>query len=397
MVAGFDKYFQIARCLRDEDLRSDRQPEHTQIDMEMSFVTPEDVFAVAEGMVQHVFKTVLDVDVKTPFPRHTFDQVISRWGTDKPDLRFGMELVDLSEIVSDCGFRVFAENVKSGGVVKGIVLSGGGGLSRKNLDEVTELAKEFGAGGLAYVLRSETGDKSPILKFLGETVKDRLCERAAAKTGDAIFIVSDRPFKTEQILGQLRLHLGRQRKLADDRVYRFLWVTDFPLFEFNEESGRFDAMHNIVSHPAEADLSLIDEGFLTELPGSDPDHPWRRAKAMQYDLVVNGMEIASGGQRINRRDLQEKILEILGIDRQRADQMFGFLLRAFEYGAPPHAGLAPGLDRLVALMVGTESIRDVIAFPKTTNALSLMDGAPAPIDSRQLEELGLCLRQEEDT
>jgi aspartyl-tRNA synthetase len=393
MISGFDKYFQIARCLRDEDLRSDRQPEHTQIDIEMSYVDQDDVFAVTEGMMQHTFREVLGVEVATPFPRYTFQDVMNRWGTDKPDLRFDMELVDLTDLVTDCGFGVFADNVRTGGVVKGLVLAGGGSYSRKMVDEVTAVAREHGAGGLAYILRTGEGDRSPIIKFVGEELKDRLCERAACGEGDALFIVSEQPLKAETILGQVRLFLGAKHDLAKSDQFRFCWVTDFPLFEYDDEAGRFAAMHNIVSHPAEEDLPLIDEGFSCDLPGSDLTHPWRRAKAVQYDLVVNGWEIASGGQRINRRDLQEKILAILGIDEKRAERMFGFLLRALEYGAPPHAGIAPGLDRLVSLMVGSTSIRDVIAFPKSTNAMSLMDGAPTEIEPEQLEELGLRLKE----
>jgi len=394
MIAGFDKYFQIARCLRDEDLRSDRQPEHTQIDLEMSFVTPDDVFAVSEGMMADLFKGLLDVELMTPFPHFTYEEVMNRWGIDKPDLRFDMELVDLTQEVKDCGFKVFVDNVASGGVVKGIVLKGGGTYSRKQIDDITAVAKEHGAGGLAYILRAEAGDKSPILKFIGNEVKDRLCRKAEAAIGDAVFIVSDKRLKTEEILGQLRLHLARQHNLIRRDEWKFLWVTHFPLFEYDEESGRFQAMHNIVSHPMEEDLPLIDEGFSANLPGSDLNHPWRKARALQYDLVVNGCEIASGGQRINRRELQEKILKILGIDSERAERMFGFLLRAFEYGAPPHAGIAAGLDRIVSIMTGTDSIRDVIAFPKTTNALSLMDGSPSTIDPEQLEELGLIIKED---
>ncbi|MDD3732585.1 MAG: aspartate--tRNA ligase [candidate division Zixibacteria bacterium] len=394
MVAGFDRYFQLARCLRDEDLRSDRQPEHTQINMEMSYVTPEDVFEVAEGMMADLFKRVLEIEISTPFPRFTFAEVMSRWGIDKPDLRFGMEITDLSDIVKNCDFKVFADNIRSGGVVKGIVLKGGGGYSRRQVDNLTELARSHGAGGLAYVLRSETGDKSPLLKCIGESVMNELCRKAGVEPGDALFIVSDKKLKTEAILGQLRLYLGREHGLMKKGEYRFLWVMDFPLFEYNDEMKRFEAMHNIVSHPHEEDLPLIEAGFSCELPGTDLNHPWRCARAMQYDLVVNGWEIASGGQRINRRDLQEKILSILGIDRERAERMFGFLLRALEYGAPPHAGIAPGLDRIVSLMVGSESIRDVIAFPKTTNAVSLMDGSPTAIEPAQLEELGLIIKGE---
>jgi aspartyl-tRNA synthetase len=394
MVAGFDKYFQIARCLRDEDLRADRQPEHTQIDLEMSFVTPDDVFTVIEDLMQHVFKKILGVNITAPFPRFTYDEVISRWGIDKPDLRFGMEIVDLTDEVRDCGFKVFVENIGSGGVVKGIVLKGGGELSRKHVDELTEKAKTLGAGGLAYVLRAAAGDKSPLLKFIGEEVKNRLCDKACAGAGDALFIVSEEKFKTEMILGQLRLALGREHHLVNDKEWRLLWVTDFPLFEYDEEARSFQAMHNIVSHPHEEDLPLIEAGFSTTLAPTDVDHPWRRARALQYDLVINGWEIGSGGQRINRPDLQKKILEILGIDEARAERMFGFLLRAFEYGAPPHAGVALGLDRLVALLTATDSIRDVIAFPKTANAVSLMDGSPTPLDPEQLDELGLTIKEE---
>jgi aspartyl-tRNA synthetase len=395
MVAGFDRYFQLARCLRDEDLRSDRQPEHTQVDMEMSFVTPDDVFAVAEGMMAYLWKEVLGIDIETPFPRYTFEEVMNRWGIDKPDLRFGMEIVDLSDTVAGSDFKVFADNVASGGVVKAVVLAGGAEYSRKQIDALTEKAKEFGAGGLAYILRKPDGDKSPILKFIGEEIKDRICEKAGAKEGDAVFIISDKRMKTEEILGQIRLHLGHEHNLADASQWKFLWVTEFPLFEYDADSDSIQAMHNIVSQPLEEDLALIDEGHKVDTPISDPSHPWRRARAAQYDLVLNGVEIASGGQRINRRELQEKVLEILGIDSERADRMFGFLLRALEYGAPPHAGLAPGLDRIVALMSGTNSIRDVIAFPKTTAAMSLMDSAPSEVDPAQLAELGLEIVRED--
>ena len=393
MISGFDKYFQIARCLRDEDLRSDRQPEHTQIDMEMSFATPDDVFGVFEGLFPYVLKEILGVEVTAPFPRYTFEECMNRWGIDKPDLRFGMEIVDLSDIVKECEFKVFADNVKSGGVVKGIVLKEGGSYSRKQIDALTEFAKEHGAGGLAYILRTADGDKSPIIKFIGDSVKENLIEKAGLAVGDALFIISDKKLKTEEILGQLRLHLGRKHNLIDKSQWKLLWVTEFPLFDYSEESNQFMAMHNIVSHPFEEDTHLIDEGFNSPLSGSDLNHPWRKARAMQYDLVINGWEIASGGQRINRKQLQQKVLNILGIDNERAERMFGFLLNALEYGAPPHAGIAAGLDRFVALMTNSESIRDVIAFPKTANAVSLMDGAPSEIDSDQLDELSLIIKE----
>jgi aspartyl-tRNA synthetase len=297
-------------------------------------------------------------------------------------------------VVADSDFKVFAENVSSGGVVKAICLKGGANYSRKQIDDLTDIAKDLGAGGLAYVLRTSEGFKSPILKFIGESVSGKICEKVQAAEGDAVFIVSDRPLKTESILGQLRVYLAKQHNLISKGEWRFLWVTEFPLFEYNEEHDRFDAMHNIVSHPMESDLPLIDAGFKSNLSGADLSHPWRQARAAQYDLVLNGWEMASGGQRINRRDLQEKILQILGIDAARADRMFGFLLRALEYGAPPHAGIAAGLDRVIAMMTGTESIRDVIAFPKTTTAVSLMDGSPTEIETVQLEELGLMLRED---
>jgi len=395
MVSGFDKYFQVARCLRDEDLRADRQPEHTQIDLEMSFATPDDVFTVIEGLMKHVYKEILDFEVEIPFPRYTYEEVMNRWGIDKPDLRFGMELVDLSDAVAKCDFKVFADNIARGGVVKGIVLKGGGSYSRKQVDNLTELAKKNGAGGLAYILRAEGGDKSPILKFIGDEKKDELCKIAGAEVGDALFIISDAKLKTESILGQLRLHLGKEHDLIDKNQWRFLWVKDFPLFDYDADSKQFQAMHNIVSHPREADLPLIEAGFNSDADPATVEHPWRQARAMQYDIVINGWEIGSGGQRINRPELQKKVLEILGIDNERAERMFGFLLKALTYGAPPHAGVALGLDRLITLLVGSDSIRDVIAFPKTANAVSLMDGSPTPIEENQLEELHLSIRKSE--
>ena len=394
MISGYDKYFQLARCLRDEDLRADRQPEHTQIDMEMSFVTPDDIFAVAEGMMAHLWQKVLGIKIPTPFPRYTYEEVMNRWGIDKPDLRFGMEIVDLADVVAKCGFKVFTTALEKGGRVKAITYKGGGNLSRKQIGDLDTLARENGAGGLAYILRSSEGDKSPILKFLGEDMIAKICARAEAEPGDAVLIIADRPIKAESILGQLRLHIGKTAGLIDKSRWEFLWVTRFPLFEYFDDSGALGAMHNIVSSPCEEDMDLLEEGFSSDLDKSDINHPWRRMRAEQYDMVLNGSEIASGGIRIHRSEMQKKILNILGMSDERAEKMFGFLLRALKYGAPPHGGLAPGLDRIVALMTGSESIRDVIAFPKTTNASSLMDGAPSAIDDIQLKELGLSIMDE---
>lgn len=391
MVSGFDRYFQLARCLRDEDLRADRQPEHTQIDIEMSFVTRDDVFRLIEGLMGHMYKKVLNVELPLEFPQYTYQEAMRRWGIDKPDTRFGMELVDISEIVKGCDFKVFAEVVKKGGVVAGLCLKGGASYSRRQIDELTEFAKSLGAGGLAYILRNPGGDKSPILKFIGDSVKDKICEALGAEEGDAIFIISDKPLKTETILGQIRLKLGKEHDLIDRNAWNFLWIVDFPLFEFNEEEDRLDAMHNIVSSPKEEDTTFLDANPLEHGTISNVEHPLRKIRAEQYDLVLNGVELASGGIRNHRREIQMKILNVLGFSNERAENMFGFLLRALEYGAPPHGGIAAGLDRIVALMTGTNSIREVIAFPKSTTAASLMDGAPSEIDPDFLKELNLKL------
>ncbi len=396
MISGFDRYFQIARCLRDEDLRADRQPEHSQIDMEMAFVTIDDIFSVVEGMVKHVFTKVKGVELPIPFPRLSYDEAMSRFGSDKPDMRFGMEICDISEIVKECGFTVFERAVQSGGVVGGIALKGGASLSRKNLDELGELVKKSGAKGLAHVAFTAGEIKSPLSKFIGPEKFGEIKSILGADDGDIILMVADRKTVALKSLGALRLELGKRFKLIDDSQWKFLWVNKFPLFEYNPDIKRYDAMHNIVTSPCSDEEHLLDEGFTTSLPLDSDNHPWAKIHANQYDLVCNGVELASGGIRIHRSEMQMKILQILGMSEQRAENMFGFLLKALRYGAPPHGGIAPGLDRLVTLMTGGDSIRDVIAFPKTTGGRSLMDGSPTPIDDDQLKELGLKLDKKQN-
>jgi aspartyl-tRNA synthetase len=396
MISGFDRYFQIARCLRDEDLRADRQPEHSQIDMEMAFVTIDDIFSVVEGMVKHVFAKVKGVELPIPFPRLSYDTAMSRFGSDKPDMRFGMEICDISEIVKNSGFSVFESTVASGGIVGGIALKGGATLSRKNLDELGELVKKVGAKGLAHVSFSGSEVKSPLSKFISADKFGEIKTKVGAGDGDLILMVADRRLVTLKSLGALRLELGRRFKLVDESLWKFLWVNQFPLFEYKAEIKRFDAMHNIVTSPCSDEEHLLDEGFATDMSLDNENHPWAKIHANQYDLVCNGVELASGGIRIHRSEMQMKILQILGMSEQRAENMFGFLLKALRYGAPPHGGIAPGLDRLVTLMTGGDSIRDVIAFPKTTGGRSLMDGSPTPIDDDQLKELGLRLDKTEN-
>jgi aspartyl-tRNA synthetase len=393
MISGFDKYFQIARCLRDEDLRADRQPEHTQIDMEMSFVTEDDVFSVAEGMMAYVFKKVLGVEVKTPFPRLKFKEAMERFGTDKPDTRFEMEIRELTESVSESEFKVFSETVKNQGVVCGINFKGGAKLSRKEIDQLEESVKKCGAKGLISLARLSEGFKSPISKYVKPEELSSITQKLNLEEGDIAFIIADQPRVVLESLGRLRLDIANKYNLIDKSKWDFLWIYEFPLFEYNKEEKRFDAMHNIVTMPYEEDAEKLDLGFKSNLPLDHKDHPWRNIRAYQYDLVLNGTEIASGGIRNHKRELQQKILSVLGIDKQRAEKMFGFLLRALEYGAPPHGGIAPGLDRIVALMTGSDSIREVIAFPKTTAAQSLMDAAPSEVDEKQLRELGIRIVQ----
>ena len=391
MCSGFDRYFQMARCLRDEELRSDRQPEHTQIDMEMSFVTQDDIFDVTERMMAYAFKKSAGIEIEIPFPRFSYDDVMNKYGSDKPDLRNPLVLVDISEAVKKSEFKVFSGTIKSGGQVKGLRLPEKADLSRKQISDLEAIAKKEGAKGLATIALTPDGVKSPIAKFLSEDEINQIISTTDLQTGDILFMVADKPKVVADALGQLRKNLGLEYGLTDTGKWNLLWVTRFPLFEYNPDENRFDAMHNIVTSPVEEDIELLDEGFSTDLEPSDPNHPWARIYANQYDLVLNGWEIASGGIRNHRRDIQQKVLNVLGMSDERAEAAFGFLLRALELGAPPHGGIAPGLDRIVAMMCRTDSIRDVIPFPKTTTAQSLMEGSPSPVSDSQLRELKIKL------
>ena len=383
MCSGYDRYFQIAKCFRDEDLRADRQPEFTQIDMELSFVDIDDVIEVNERLLATLFKEVLDVDVPLPIQRMTWQEAMDRFGSDKPDIRFGMELTDVTDVVRNCGFSVFTGAIENGGTVRGINAKEQGAMPRKKIDKLVSFAKDYGAKGLAYIALQEDGSvKSSFAKFMTEEEMARLIRAMGGEPGDLLLFAADRNKVVWDTLGALRLELAKQLELTDKKDFRFLWITEFPLLEWSDEQNRYTAMHHPFTMPMEEDLPLID---------TDPG----KVRAKAYDIVLNGNEIGGGSIRIHQDDIQEKMFEVLGFTKEKAYEQFGFLLDAFKYGVPPHAGLAYGLDRLVMLMGGLDSIREVIAFPKVKDASCLMTEAPGVVDEKQLEELGLEIRPEE--
>ena len=381
MLSGFDRYMQIARCYRDEDLRADRQPEFTQIDLEMSFVEKEDVFAVAEGYVKRLFQEVLGVEIPTPLPRLTYTDAMERYGSDKPDTRFGMEIADVSELVEHCGFSVFADTVKSGGTVRAITAKNAAGVyTRKEIDKLTEEAKGIGAKGLAFLRWVEEEPNCSFAKFMTGEEMQAIIEKVGAEKGDVVLFVADRKKTVLSVLGALRLTVARRLGIIPDQ-YNFLWITEFPFFEYNEETGHWDAMHHPFTKPLDECIPFLD---------SAPEKVFADA----YDLVLNGVELSSGSIRITDPELQNHMFKALGLTDEEAHQKFGFLTDAFRYGAPPHGGMGIGLDRLVMLMCGCDSLRDVIAFPKVSNSGELMSGAPAEVEEIQLKELNICLTEE---
>ncbi|WP_338844187.1 aspartate--tRNA ligase [Clostridium perfringens] len=385
MVSGFDRYFQIVKCFRDEDLRANRQPEFTQVDLEMSFVEQDDVMALNEGLIKHVFKEVLGVDVKTPIKRMTFKDAMERYGSDKPDLRFGMEITNLSDVVKECGFKVFTDAVANGGSVRGLCLEGGASMGRKDIDRLGEFVKTFKAKGLAWIQLKEEGVKSPIAKFFQEEELNKIIETMGAKTGDLILIVADKNSVVLKALGELRLELSRKFDLVKDKSeFNFTWITEFDLLEYDEEEGRYFAAHHPFTMPMDEDIKYLD---------TDPG----RVRAKAYDLVLNGEELGGGSIRIHDTKLQEKMFEVLGFTQESAWERFGFLLEAFKFGPPPHGGLAFGLDRMIMFLAGTENIKDVITFPKNQNAFCYLTEAPNIVDEEQLKELGIETIKKEDT
>ncbi|MBN2414950.1 aspartate--tRNA ligase [bacterium] len=383
MVAGFDRYFQIVKCFRDEDLRADRQPEFTQIDVEMSFIDEDGIIQVVEGLMAAVFREAAGIDLPVPFPRMGYDEALLRYGNDSPDIRYGMEIEPLNELVGRSGFKVFDDTVSGNGAVRGFTLEQCGPLSRKQVDDLTEYIRGFGAKGLVVIQMKEEGASSPILKFLQPGVAEALTDRFSMRPGDALFIVADRPAVTAAALGNLRRHLAAAFGRIPDGTFAPVWVLDFPLLDWDEAEQRYTAMHHPFTSPKPEDISRLATD-----PGS--------VRARAYDLVLNGSEVAGGSIRNYRRDVQQLLFSTLGIDAETAERKFGFLMRALEFGAPPHGGIAFGLDRLVTLIAGETSIREVIAFPKTTSAFSLMDESPSKVDEKQLDELGITILKTEE-
>ena len=385
MCSGYDRYIQIAKCFRDEDLRADRQPEFTQIDMELSFVDAEDVMDINERLIAHVCKKAIGLDVQLPLPRMPWQEAMDRYGSDKPDTRFGMELVNVSEVVKDCGFGVFTSALENGGSVRGINVKGQAAMPRKKIDALVDAAKGNGAKGLAYLAIQEDGTyKSSFTKFMTEDECKALVEAMDGEAGDLLLFAADRNKIVWNVLGALRLQLAHSLELIDEKQFNFLWITEFPLLEWSDEENRFMAMHHPFTMPMEEDWQYID---------SDPG----RVRAKAYDIVLNGVELGGGSVRIHQNDIQEKMFEVLGFTKESAWEQFGFLLNAFKYGVPPHAGLAYGLDRLVMLLVGADNIREVIAFPKVKDASCMMTDAPGTVDPKQLEELQIALDLAEET
>ena len=385
MCSGFDRYFQIAKCFRDEDLRADRQPEFTQVDMELSFVDVDDVIEVNERLLKAVFKETIGIDVPNPIPRMTWQEAMDRFGSDKPDTRFGMELINVSDVVAGCGFSVFTSALENGGSVRGINAEGQGEMPRKKIDALVEFAKGFGAKGLAYIAIQPDGTlKSSFAKFMTEEQMAALVKAMNGKNGDLLLFAADRNKVVWDVLGNLRLEIARNLGILDKNQYNFLWVTEFPLLEWSDEENRYVAMHHPFTMPMEEDIPLLD---------TDPG----KVRAKAYDIVLNGTELGGGSVRIHQDDIQEKMFEIIGLSKETAQERFGFLLTAFKYGVPPHAGLAFGLDRMVMLMTQADSIREVIAFPKVKDASCLMTNAPDYVDDIQLKELGIAVVEQSET